>query len=110
MLTRARSIRSAVAAPQRVRDLGWRTPTTLVVLSLLTEGLSQVRTVSLDGSPGGTEAPATTLRGRIRWLVSSPVDTQPVYAVSPQGAVDLADAQRTVRPEGVSLATLTYVG
>jgi hypothetical protein len=110
VLTRARSIRSAVAPPQRVRDLGWRTPTTLVVLSLLTEGLSQVRTVSLDGSPGGTEAPATTLRGRIRWLVSSPVDTQPVYAVSPQGAVDLADAQRTVRPEGVSLATLTYVG
>jgi hypothetical protein len=109
-VSRAEQIRAAFESPLRLRDLGWRTPTSLVVLSQLTEGLSQVRALALDGSPAGDPAAPTTLRGRMRWLASSPVESQTTYAVSGQGVVDLAEPQRTTRPEGVSLATLTYVG
>lgn len=110
VLTRARPIPSDLEPRIRVRDLGWGTPSSLLVLSPLSEGLSQVRTVAVDGSPGDTLTPAATLRGRMLWLAGSPVQDQTTFAVSPQGVVDLAEAQRTIRPEGVLLPTLTYVG
>ena len=37
----------------RIRDVGWRSPTTVSVLSDISDDFSQVRTFSVDGSPGG---------------------------------------------------------
>ncbi len=68
----------------RIRDIAWRSPTTVSVLrDIITEGLSQVRTVSVDGAPGEiSTGGTTTLRGRIRTLVSTPVDLVEAYAVA----------------------------
>lgn len=108
--TPARVIPVDTEGPLRVRDLGWRTATSLVALTRLTQALSQVRVVSVDGAPVSVPLAPITLRGRMRWLISSPVQDQTTYAVSRRGAVDLADVQRTTRPRGVTLSTLTYAG
>lgn len=110
LLTPARPVHADFDAPLRVRDLGWRTPSSLVVLSPLAQRLSQVRALPIDGSAGDTLIPPTTLRGRMRWLVSSPVAEQPTYVASARAVMDLAEAERTVRLPGVSLGTLSYVG
>ena len=108
-----RPIRASLASHRSgSADLGWKTPTSLSVLSLLTEGLSQVRILSLDGSPDLGQPPPTTLRGRMRWLVelTGGVSSRRT-SCRRQGVVDLADAPRsTARPEGVALGTLTYTG
>jgi hypothetical protein len=108
--TRVRPILSTGESPVRITDLGWKTPTSLMLLSRLTGGLSQVSVLSLDGSPNLGQPPPSTLRGRMRSLVSSPVESQATYAVSRSGVVDLATAPITERPEGVALGTLTYPG
>ena len=61
-------------ANQVIRDIGWRSPTAISVLTDITDDLSQVETISVDGSPGdlGIEG-ASRLRGGTRQLVSSPV-------------------------------------
>lgn len=95
----------------RIRDVAWRTPTTVSVLGDDTGDLSQVRTVSVDGAPGeiATEG-SSRLRGRTTSLVSSPVETAAVYAVAQRTITDLTTPERVLPdlPEG--LRSLTYVG
>ena len=95
----------------RIRDIGWRTPTTISVLSDAPNGYSQVRTFSVDGAPGEIVTPGLTfLRGRIRSLVSAPVDGSDVFARGNGLVVNLTNPDRIVPalPEG--LTSLTYVG
>ena len=66
----------------------------------LSEDLAQVRTVALDGSPGwgaSGQASAVPLRGRLRYLVSSPVEEEALYAVSvsPPRVVDGSGAEHS---------------
>lgn len=96
---------------RRIVDIGWRSPTSVATLSRLSDELAEVRTLSVDGSPGFALAPATTTRGRIRWLVSSPVTAEHAYAVAGNGLiVDLAGPTPLAAPEGLELSTLTYAG
>lgn len=98
----------------RVRDIGWRSPTTVSVLSDITPLSQSVRTVSVDGAPGEiTTTGASRLRGPNRVLVSSPVDrpvATEVYALAGRTITSLSRPERTVPdlPEG--LTSLTYVG
>ncbi len=95
----------------RIRDIGWRTPTTISVLSDAPNGYSQVRTFSVDGAPGEVVTPGLTfLRGRIRSLVSAPVDGSDVFAIGKGFVVNLTNPDRVVPalPEGLS--SLAYVG
>ncbi len=97
--------------PVDILDIGWRTPTSIAVLHPLTDELSQVRTLALDGSPGTGQLPATTpLSGGWRWLVSSPVDSEPLYVVGKDGVAELSRAERVFRPARVNLDSITYVG
>ncbi|MGN0064089.1 MAG: GerMN domain-containing protein [Nocardioides sp.] len=65
---------------QQVRDLVWHTPTTLAVLSLVSEGLYEIRAVSADGSPAPVDPTgATRLTGRVSALLSSPVAGAQLY-------------------------------
>ena len=95
----------------RIRDIGWRSPTSVSVLRTLTDDLSLVHTVSVDGSPGAVETGASTIvRGRMRALVSAPVDGSEVYALAPGAIASVTRPERSVPslPEGLS--GLTYVG
>lgn len=95
----------------RVRDIGWRSPTSVSVLSDVIDDLSQVRTVSVDGAPGDLPVTGSSrLRGRTRVLVSSPVEGAEVYALAGRAVTDLTAPERPVAalPEG--LVSLTYVG
>jgi hypothetical protein len=97
--------------PVDIVDIGWRSPTSIAVLHPLTDELSQVRTLALDGSPGTGQLPSTTpLRGGWRWLVSSPVETEPLYVVGNAGVAELSRADSVFRPARLNLASITYVG
>jgi len=96
----------------RIRDVAWRSPTTVSVLrDIITDDLAQVRTVSVDGAPGEISTGGTTsLRGRIRTLVSTPVDLVEVYAVAGRSVVSLTRPERDVPDLAPGLTSLTYVG
>ncbi|MCP3422348.1 GerMN domain-containing protein [Nocardioides pinisoli] len=96
----------------RIRDVAWRSPTTVSVLrDIITDDLAQVRTVSVDGAPGEiSTGGATSLRGRIRTLVSTPVELGEVYAVAGRKVVSLTTPERTVPDLAPGLTSLTYVG
>ncbi|HYQ33955.1 MAG TPA: LpqB family beta-propeller domain-containing protein, partial [Lapillicoccus sp.] len=95
----------------RIRDIGWRTATSISVLRAFTDDLSLVRTFSVDGSPGEIVVNGLTrLRGRVRTLVSAPVDGSEVLALGRGTVASLTRPDRIVptMPEGLS--ALTYVG
>ncbi|KRE92975.1 hypothetical protein ASG76_16180 [Nocardioides sp. Soil774] len=95
----------------RIRDIGWRSPTTVAVLRDLTEDLSEVRTVSVDGSPGEIGSGGTIrLRGPTRRLVSTPVDLVEVYALAGRAVTDLTRLERPVPDLSRGITSLTYVG
>lgn len=95
----------------RVRDVAWRSPTTVSVLSDITDVLSQVRTVSADGAPGEISTGGTTvLRGANRLLVSSPVDAAEVYAVAGRAVSSLTRPERSLADLPAGLRSVTYAG
>lgn len=99
---------------QVIRDIAWRSPTAVSVLSDLkniVDDLSQVETISVDGSPGDLVFEgASRLRGGTRQLVSSPVRGAEVFAVAPPAVSDLTVPERTIGPLPAGLSSLTYVG
>lgn len=105
-LTRAVPIRWSDSAG-RIRDIGWSDPTTAAALVPLTEDIYEVTTLPLDGSPGRS---ITTGGGDQRWLVSSPVGSEPTYVLTRDSAAELADLGTLRDLAGVDPRTLTYVG
>lgn len=96
-----------------VRDIGWRSPTSVSVIADIDRNLSQLSTVSADGAPGDlNSAGVSLLRGgvRIRTLVTSPVTGLRAFAVAGLVPIDLSAPERQLSelPEG--LTYLTYVG
>ncbi len=95
----------------RIRDIAWRSPTSISVLRGINDELSLVRTVSVDGAPGNVVTGGSNIvRGRIRTLVSAPVDGSEVWALGRGTIASLTRPDRIVptMPEGLS--ALTYVG
>ena len=82
----------------------------MAVLSVLTDELSQVRTVSVDGSPPGLDQLSTTLRGRVEGLAGSPDESESLYAVTGATLLDLSNAYRGGIPHDRSDTSLGYVG
>jgi hypothetical protein len=94
----------------RIRDVAWRSPTTVSVLSDINEEFSEVRTISVDGSPGGISTIGTTsLRGKVRTLVSTPAEGE-VYALAGREVTSLTRPERPVPDLPPGLTSLTYVG
>lgn len=95
----------------RIRDVAWRSPTTVSVLGDITDDFSQVRTLSVDGAPGLIATGGTTrLRGRFRVLVSAPVDDPEVYALGGREVSDLSRPERTVPDLAPGVTSVTYAG
>ena len=91
----------------RIRDIAWRSPTTISVL-VATDDFSQVRTLSVDGSPGEITT-GTRLRGRSRILVSAPVDSE-VFALAGRTVRSLTRPERAVPALPRGLTSVTYTG
>ena len=73
--------------------------------------LSQVRTISVDGSPGEIVTGGTTkLRGRIRTLISAPVEGSEVFARAGRSVISLTRPERTVVELPAGLTSLSYPG
>ena len=109
--TRARTLAYEPDASGQVRDIAWRTPTAVSVLSDITDDLSQVRTVSVDGAPGEIVGSGSgRVRGAFRSLVGSPVEGAEVYAVAGDEIIDLTAPTRPLGALPSELTSLTYVG
>jgi hypothetical protein len=94
----------------RIRDLSWASPTSVAVLNVLTDELSQVRTVSVDGSPSGLDSLSTTLRGRVLGLAGSPVESESLYAVTRSSLLDLSNADRGNVALDSGVSSVDYAG
>ncbi len=96
---------------QRIRDIGWRSLTSVAILNHVTGDLSQIRTVSVDGAPGDAAAPEySRMRGGAQHLVSSPVEGDGVYVVSAEEYSDLTDPNRAVNQLDPKITSMCYAG
>lgn len=110
-LSRARDITAGIGQGVRLGDVAWRSPTTIVVALRLTDDLSQIRTLSVNGSPPQDDQfTATTISGAIAYLISSPVEAQTMYAVTSKGAYDITDRNQPMVPLDSRTLGITYVG
>jgi Lipoprotein LpqB beta-propeller domain/Sporulation and spore germination len=110
--TQARRLPFDDQLTSRVRDVSWSSPTALLLLTPLGPNISEVRPLSVDGSPASGLPSGTTVRGNMRWLAGSPVAGEPWYAVStsPRSVLDSSGVEYAGTLEDVQLATLTYAG
>jgi hypothetical protein len=106
--TRAQTVPWQAGGSTRVRDIGWVSPTSIAVLHLLTHDVSEVRTLSIDGSTPASEAVTTPVAGRVKGLATSPVDSETSFAVLPGNLLDLAQVDPAVRY--AHLRQVTYAG
>ena len=93
-----------------IRDIAWEGPTTVAVLHVLTGELSQVRTISVDGSPPGPDSLSTTLSGRVLGLAGSPGDSESLYAVTRSSLIDLSNPERGDVEIDHRISMIGYVG
>jgi hypothetical protein len=103
-----------VISPQttegKIRDIAWRSPTSIAYLQPVSRRLFQVRSASVDGASIGIDSVFVTIADDVVQLVGSPTPGQPLYAFGPEALTNLAgprDQQITV-DRGVT--DLSYVG
>lgn len=100
---------SATAGYDRIRDIGWVSPTSVGVLHLIAEDYSQVLPISVDGSPASSDDTVYSQEERGRELISSPVANEPPFLRTSDGLYDLSSPERIFTlPAGVR--SISYVG
>ncbi len=90
-------------------DIGWSSPTSIVIAHRLSGDLFQARTMSVDGAPAGLTGLATTIQERPRGVASSPRATDPIYIDTRNGLLDALSSSRVALADS-ELTGLTYVG
>ncbi|MBD8870272.1 LpqB family beta-propeller domain-containing protein [Nocardioides donggukensis] len=110
--SRARTILEGVGEQLQLRDLGWRSPTDIVVLSKLSDALSEVRTFSVDGSPATQYGETATelIRDDIARLAASPVPNTPLWVVPSDGTALQLPPEIDAGVPLLGIQALTYVG
>lgn len=106
----AKRIDVADVADLPIRDIVWRTSSTLAVLSPITSTLAEVAPASVDGAPMIPEVAATTVDGQVPALAGSPVSSEPIYAITPDGLIDINSADRRPIPFELLTTAIVYVG
>ena len=96
----------------QVRDLGWSSPTDVVVVNRLGGELTELRTLAVDGSPASLDDDGSSdlLRERVLRIASSPVASEPVYVRTPEGIISLRSPDELVGPFPEDLTALSFVG
>jgi hypothetical protein len=111
--TAARVVAGSDDAEQlRVRDLQWRSPTHMVALTEISSERDELRLFAVDGAPTSAESLGWTrllLGDRVRDFASSPVTTNPMVVVTPDGVSDPLDSGRDPEVDP-RVRALAYVG
>jgi hypothetical protein len=98
----------------RIRDIGWRSPASLAVLTAPTRTTSQVLIVKIDGSstPEESTSDAEVFRSRTREVVTAPVLSAPLYLRTPGGVFYALAATGRWTGAGIEpgLRSPTFVG
>jgi hypothetical protein len=107
----ARTIARLENTGSPIRDLAWRSPTEVLMLSALSARLSEVRTVSVDGSPARVRgaAPPELVRADVRRLVASPAEGALAWAETVEGSLLGVGPIGTADPPS-GAQQITYVG
>ncbi|WP_298508949.1 LpqB family beta-propeller domain-containing protein [uncultured Nocardioides sp.] len=92
-----------------IRDVSWRTPTSVAMLYPTTRTLFQVRVASVDGAPSGDSLSAP-IEGEVLGLAGTPVPGETNYAVVRGGLVDLDDPLEAASEIDPTIDSLHYVG
>lgn len=92
----------------RVKDIGWQSPTGVLVLHQLADS-AQIRTIGVDGAVSGFAATSVTVGEQVDALVSSPSGTQGAWAMAGTFLLGIAGEARdaTLRDP---VSGLTFVG
>jgi hypothetical protein len=93
---------------RRIRDIGWRSTTTVAVLHTLSRGVVQIVPLPVDGSP--MRESAATQRQRAKSLVGSPVPNEPVYTLSSAGLTDPTGVDNDQHPLATGITVVHYAG
>lgn len=79
----------------RATDVAWTGPAEIAVLTpARPEALFEVESVSADGASVDVDTLSTIVSGEVRGLAGAPSADVPVYAVLPDGLVDVRSAER----------------
>ena len=105
----------------QIRDIAWRSPTSIIVLHPVSRSLFQVRSAAVDGAPAGADAVSITLDKEVLELIGTPVPDESGYALisvpgtaagsaSHVALVDLAGPRSNVSEVDPLVTSLGYVG
>jgi hypothetical protein len=113
-LTEAQEIPLAGVSARRIRDVAWRSPGSLAVLTEPNEESSQVAVALVDGSPtlGGLGTNAQVFQQPARRVVTTPTPGTPLYVGTAKGQLFelAADGQWIGTDIEAGLRSATYVG
>lgn len=98
-----------VADGEVLVDIGWRSPTELVVLSRLPGGLAELQRVAVDGSRTSTSDTDVLVTDADR-VVTSPTPGSQLLLVAPGGPTQEWDGSRLLEFDARDVAALTYAG
>jgi hypothetical protein len=108
-VSQSRNLAWGAGDPQRIRDIGWRTPSTVGVLHQFTPTVAQFVAVPVDGSTGLVDR--LTQAGRALALVSSPADDETLYIRTGAGLEDTTGAEGgNLVPLPREVRSVRYVG
>jgi hypothetical protein len=74
----AQSMTDPAGSDGQIRDVAWRSPTSIAVLQPVTQDLFQVRSASVDGA--SVAEPPVTIDEPVIGLIGTPVEGEPIYA------------------------------
>jgi hypothetical protein len=114
----AKSITDPEKPEGQIRDIAWRSPTSIAILRQLSRHLFQVHGASVDGAnPSGLDASPVPIDGIVAGLAGTPVPGATIYAFEPaqEGApfaslVDLAGPRANSSDVSRGLTMLSYAG
>jgi hypothetical protein len=93
-----------------IRDIAWRTPTSIVVLHPIGERLFQVRSTSVDGAPADVDDLSLTIDDRVIALAGTPDPRQSTYAIVRGGLIDISSPSGGNLEVAPGITSLGYVG
>jgi hypothetical protein len=98
----------------KIRDIAWRSPTSIVVLHKIDSSLFLVRSASVDGAPGDVDDLSVVINERVIGLAGTPDPRLSAYAIATvEGQVALIDLSGTSGGDlevAPGITSLGYVG
>jgi lipoprotein LpqB-like beta-propeller protein/sporulation and spore germination protein len=102
----------SIAAPDdgRIRDIAWRSPTSLIVLYPVLPSLFQIRPAAVDGAPTGVDAFSIPIDKEVVGLIGTPAPELSIYAFSSGSLTDLSGPRSSAVDVDDRVTSLGYVG